>query len=360
MFKLCHLEIVKGISILMIMAFHICGQVFQSQPEWFRILSFQGVNMFIIVSGFTLAYSTRRSEKEKWTVVYWGGWLKRRGLRILPLYWCILFISFIIYYFQFSFVRVVPLSDHAVRDFMKHALLMHVYFKDFYYSINPALWYLGIIFQLYLAFPVLFYLFNKFERSSCVPLLCLCAALFVADYFLVRTLHLIDLRKSLSSLLFFAVGIALATAHTVKRRRPSNTLRSIVFIASLLSASILLYILASQMYFSKFLYYVWLVFSLLCYASVYLISVFISSLSLSKPAKVFSALLQFFGENAYAVYLIHWGLIVPIISKFRYHSMGITVYYAVVILIGYVFTKSESCIKDFIKTKVYIPAYQRL
>jgi peptidoglycan/LPS O-acetylase OafA/YrhL len=340
--KLEHLEIAKGIAIVMIMSFHICGRVFHSQPEWFRIASFQGVNVFFVISGFGLAYAALGSETDTWTWGYWLGWLRRRLLRILPLYWAILAISFVVYGFRLSFVNVAPIPERVLQDFISHALLLHVYVKDLYYSINPAWWYLGVLFQLYLAFPLLFYLFTIFRRAFWVPLLFLCAVIVLTDYFFVGPLHLIELRRSLGSSIFFAFGIALAFSVIQERKSLSDASRLISLITGILIAALLLYLLASKLFFPKYLYDVWIVFSLMTFACVYHVSIFLAADHPAVVLRSLSTLLRFFGNNAYAVYLLHWGLILPIVSIFGRPALGIVVYYLATFLIGYAFTRMES------------------
>ena len=52
-----HVNALKGLSILLIVAFHICGQIFQGEPRLFRTLSYFGVNIFFLLSGVGLTYS---------------------------------------------------------------------------------------------------------------------------------------------------------------------------------------------------------------------------------------------------------------------------------------------------------------
>lgn len=73
-----------GLAMLWVMLFH----AFAWRPKWqwlyyFKDIGFCGVDMFLLLSGMGLALSLSRREQS------FGGYLKRRLVRVLPTYWLV-------------------------------------------------------------------------------------------------------------------------------------------------------------------------------------------------------------------------------------------------------------------------------
>lgn len=124
----------------------------------------QGVGVFLLFSGFGLTYSL---VKRGGVGMSWADWYRRRFMRIFPAYWLahlvFLVSPFVVlhgpvdYRFLLSFFgdRVYPLD------------------KMFFYLV-PAWWFLGLLIELYIVFPVLFKLM---QRLGWAKYMGLCAVL---------------------------------------------------------------------------------------------------------------------------------------------------------------------------------------
>jgi peptidoglycan/LPS O-acetylase OafA/YrhL len=121
-----------------------------------------GVNLFLVISGFCLAYPFVRDPT----------YLQRMSLRKF----CLRRVSRIVpaYYASFLVVaavsllasKLLPDRRHMVLsnplDYILHALCLHNFSVDHVSSINGSYWSLALEFQLYFAFPLLLALMFRF------------------------------------------------------------------------------------------------------------------------------------------------------------------------------------------------------
>lgn len=129
-----------------------------------------GVNLFVLASGFGLTLSAIKSP-----LVYIE-FLKKRVLKIFPLYWLVLLFLFI--------TGLLLGQSPDLIDFALHFFGLHSFSDQYVLSIQAPFWFIGTIFQLYLLFPILYY---SVKRWGALPVL-LIAILFklVVDPFLVN------------------------------------------------------------------------------------------------------------------------------------------------------------------------------
>lgn len=182
--RLFWLDVMKGFSILWIVVFHFFSTYDPGRYPWpltfsnlipfardaagGSILGFvaallegllagfiqrgpQPVGIFIVLSGFGLTYSLARTGYSQGG---WGNWYKKRLVRLFPLYWVAHAIAI------FS-----PLAHRS--DPLDHRLLLSLLGQRMYpaetvfYYLVPAWWFVGLLLQLYLVFPVLFVLLKR-------------------------------------------------------------------------------------------------------------------------------------------------------------------------------------------------------
>src|SRR5215510_3633210 len=112
---------------------------------------FHAVSVFLVLSGFGLTYSLARTGEPEGG---WLGWYRGRVLRLFPMYW----LAHIVYLVSPFIARPEPLDYRFLLSFLGD----RIYPVDmiFFYA-NPALWYFGLLLELYLVFPVLFRLLQK-------------------------------------------------------------------------------------------------------------------------------------------------------------------------------------------------------
>jgi peptidoglycan/LPS O-acetylase OafA/YrhL len=175
------IDAIKGIAIAWIVAYHIALVVYGIPPfdhpknNWPELgarlaqmrplpgsdlagaannaaryiswLGYQGVHLFLIVSGFALAWSlVRRSLTAS---VELTDFMRRRFWRIFPEYWAA-HLFFLICFILFGSPWMAPFSRQ-----MAMSLLGLRFTADTFSYIATAWWYIGLIVQLYLVFPLL-------------------------------------------------------------------------------------------------------------------------------------------------------------------------------------------------------------
>lgn len=157
------LNLLRGIAILWIVSFHMIkdfndyfcsGSGFLSDLFCKVILHGAfGVDFFVIISGYVLSISV--SQKE----IDWSLFMKKRFLRIFPLYWIALLS-----------VLLVEISVGSNKEnFQLLSILLHLLgihgFTKFIFDLQGAWWFISLIIQLYLLFPVLWFFVCKFSRA---------------------------------------------------------------------------------------------------------------------------------------------------------------------------------------------------
>ena len=133
----------------------------------------QAVGVFILFSGFGLAYSLAKQGGLKTS---WALWYRRRLTRLFPVYW----LAHLVF-------LVSPFA--VIRDPVDYRFLLSFFGdrvfpidKMFYYFV-PAWWFMGLIIEFYIFFPLLFKLM---DRMGWVKYLGLCILLSsAARYVLV-------------------------------------------------------------------------------------------------------------------------------------------------------------------------------
>lgn len=112
----------------------------------FGQLGFHAVGVFLVLSGFGLTYSLAKTGSPRGG---WAAWYRSRLLRLFPMYW----VAHVVYLVSPFQARYEPIDYRFALSFLGD----RVYPVDMiFYYFNPALWYFGLLLQLYLVFPILF------------------------------------------------------------------------------------------------------------------------------------------------------------------------------------------------------------
>lgn len=115
-------------------------------------LGYQGVHLFLVLSGFGLTWSLARHSLPAGVDadVNWGQFFQRRLWRVFPLYWA----SHL--FFLLSYILVGQPPGIAPLDSRFYLSLAGLRFlPETFFYISPAWWYVWLVLQLYLVFPVL-------------------------------------------------------------------------------------------------------------------------------------------------------------------------------------------------------------
>ncbi len=179
----------KGIAMVWIFLVHYQG-------GWF---GWQGVHIFIVLSGFGLTYSCLNRQGP----IHWGQWYLKRLRRVLPAYWLAIFISLaIVVTFQLSNGNVTRVP--FIRTGLNLLMMTNV-FEQFRGGPTGALWFVPFIVGAYLIFPCLYNLLTRFSRWRGCLLLLLVTILIEFSYRAFAIYHLDGLPISYDNQRFLAV-----------------------------------------------------------------------------------------------------------------------------------------------------------
>lgn len=109
-------------------------------------LGFHGVGVFLVLSGFGLSYSLARTGRPPQG---WSGWYRDRVVRLFPMYW----VAHLVYLVSPFQAQLDPVDYRFLLSVLGDRV---VPIGTMFYYFNPALWYFGLLLQLYLVCPLLF------------------------------------------------------------------------------------------------------------------------------------------------------------------------------------------------------------
>ncbi|MBW4602890.1 MAG: acyltransferase [Calothrix sp. FI2-JRJ7] len=155
------LDFCRGLAIIGVFSIHYPLSEFKIWFGW------QGVHIFIILSAFGLTYSRLSRNKNSWKE-----WFIKRAARILPSYWLIVLIGFLLvmmnsilnYIFKHdNLVHTIHLLVSTTAKAIIDILLLRNFFVKLQSGFpNPALWFVPFIISFYLIFP---WLYNQVVKS---------------------------------------------------------------------------------------------------------------------------------------------------------------------------------------------------
>lgn len=134
--RLAWLDVTRGLAIVAVVLYHTYG--FLGLPSRFQGQA--GVDAFLLLSGFGLAYGTRTEP--------WYRFLGRRTAKLLPAYWVVLALCV-----GFERLRGTALPADLV---VAQALCLHLFTGDRYgFAVNMSFWFMGLIVPLYAWFTLI-------------------------------------------------------------------------------------------------------------------------------------------------------------------------------------------------------------
>lgn len=175
------IDYLRGIAIISVFLYHclfVAYGVFGLPWQWLHRgffapasfiallpvhFGFLGVPMFFVISGFCVHLSFKQQGQE------WLSFFVRRFFRIYPAYLLLLILFLLFYARDFS---------EFWFQFKYHALLIFNFNQGTEFTVNGALWSVAVEVQLYLIFPLLLWLVEKFGWKKTL------AALAVFEIFL--------------------------------------------------------------------------------------------------------------------------------------------------------------------------------
>jgi peptidoglycan/LPS O-acetylase OafA/YrhL len=184
--RLDGIDLLRGAACFLVVLYHIGGfvlggifwgwdRVLAATPAWLTPaiklsrLGFSGVSMFLVLSGFCLAFPHfRRARRAQLAVppplavVPFG---RARALRLLPPYYLSLLVLWGLYSLGGGYEKVSFLPIEG-WDVAVHALLIHNLHPRTIWSINGVYWSLALETQLYVAFLLVLPMFARLPRTT--------------------------------------------------------------------------------------------------------------------------------------------------------------------------------------------------
>lgn len=132
----------KGLAIVGVVLVHVLH-------GWF---GWQGVHVFIVLSGFGLLYSRRT----RGTAEPWRRWLLRRAERILPTFWLVAlwgWLAVVVVQWLGLSGPSMTVREPTLRLLLDLTLLRNFSYQGMFGYPNASLWYVPLIVGCYLVFP---------------------------------------------------------------------------------------------------------------------------------------------------------------------------------------------------------------
>jgi len=166
-----------------------------------------GVNFFVIASGFGLYLSYLKSGKKK---IDLKEFFMKRVLRLMP---AALFAIVVVFFVKWIFLGEVVTKDFVTNFFPFLGGLNLFYNPWFFPPINGDSWFLGLIIQLYLFFPLLVWLYEKIGEKKFLILLLVTSIAFRGLYYIFWKDTISSLSYGLSIGRLFEFGFGMVLAH---------------------------------------------------------------------------------------------------------------------------------------------------
>ena len=160
------LDFARGFAILSIVVFHALSPVATGMGAVLIQFGGAGIHAFVLLSGFGLELSTMQRSLR--------GFYRRRISRILIPYF--LFITGL-FLLNMGW-SIYPAS--GLRAYLGHVLLFKMFDESIIGSFGYHFWFLSTIIQLYLVFPVLFFMLERWGATHFFALSALISSFFTA------------------------------------------------------------------------------------------------------------------------------------------------------------------------------------
>jgi peptidoglycan/LPS O-acetylase OafA/YrhL len=202
--RVVSIDILRGLAIIWVVLFHLWGDLefFPGAPRGYyealgeRIgegeawasftaftdlvfrLGFQGVPLFMMISGLSLTLGAYRARRP--SVAWWRRFFVARFRKLLVPYWAGVALTWgvicVIAWrqaalhdtsFSTEFAHGVTISKHVVLEFdggtifASFALLPRLLNEEWFFAPQLALWFVGLLAQYYLLFPLLFWAMRR-------------------------------------------------------------------------------------------------------------------------------------------------------------------------------------------------------
>ncbi len=322
------IDILRGIAIIWVFLYHCSSLIpdfdnyhsagnfrLNNLTDYFVFLSptsygWAGVELFFIISGFLIHLIYLNKQQLPIREFY-----LKRFWRIYPPYLIIL----LFFCFRTGSITYYLLNPEGIKTFLSHIFLIHNFWPETIFKINPSFWSLAVECQLYLLYPVIIYIL-RFVQLRYI-LFCSVVIHIVNQYYPVPFIGTI-----LNYWYVWLFGAYLAECYYKGVRVWGN---SNAFIFKIL-------ILVSGVYLANYIYtlniYVHL---LMVIALILAIDWYLNS---KRNISRFGNIISYIGISSYSIYLTHQPYLNELLNHFNLYEN--TNKY--VIVVNYVFKISVS------------------
>ncbi|MFA7600377.1 MAG: acyltransferase [Bacteroidales bacterium] len=168
---------------------------------FFSYFGHYGVQLFIFISAYGLTISFSRNPCS------WGRFMLDRLTKLYPL----LLTAVIVFFFAIILLDQRLLSLYEWREIGYKLLFIHTLIPESGLSLNGPWWFFGLIFQLYLLFPLLFKLIKKYSWKAFILVLILSYGLIYISLFVYQPNNSVTfMQNAPGHLPEFALGVFFA------------------------------------------------------------------------------------------------------------------------------------------------------
>lgn len=287
---------------------------FSNAPgDWLNILlsylGHYGVQVFILISGYGLTVSMLRHRQS------WLPFVVKRFSKLMPL----LLLGILFLYISEILIHSRTLGDYEWREIKYKLLMLHTLTPKSGLTVVGPWWFFALIFQLYLLFPPLFRMLQKYRWKAFAIIAALCYLFIYADVFNPNEYnHLISvLQNAPGHLPEFMLGIMLALMKDEKVPLP-------LFISLVVSA-LTLFVLGN--FYKAFFPLTFISVSFLLYCVGMLLNTLINKV------KWLNNCIAYIGSVSMVVFVINGFLRTPFINFSYSNDTPLNRYYAALLFI---------------------------
>ncbi|ULG74956.1 acyltransferase family protein [Macrococcus brunensis] len=296
--KIEYLDALRGLAILGVMTTHVTVAFPELLPITFHIgkNGSRGVQLFFIVSAFTLMLSLQRAGKLELKSFY-----IKRFFRIAPAF----YMAFL-FYFLFNVIKYILHQDHALSAYLTSNVIgtlafLNVLRMDWLFSLVPGGWSISNEFLFYLVLPLIYVTCRSLKQAFIWLILTMMAGIALT----MLSLHYYTYNPKLymyyfywfpNQLPIFCMGILLFFIVSYSKEARFSPQMANIF----LWLSVFLMIALSTMKFEGYLLY----FNHYLYGLLF--SLFAFCLSVTQTKIFVNHFLVYIGQISFSMYLIHF------------------------------------------------------
>jgi peptidoglycan/LPS O-acetylase OafA/YrhL len=164
------LDVFRGVAILAVVGFHAFTSFESNESDpsfawvsWLKYGGILGVSSFFCLSGLSVHLAQlRKQATQSELTVNWQTFFWRRFSHVYPPYLGAIGLAIAIHIAWSIICHRNPVAHlPSIPDLVSHLLLLHSLNPETFFGIVPALWFIGVLAQLYLLYPIFWRLKNK-------------------------------------------------------------------------------------------------------------------------------------------------------------------------------------------------------